>query len=339
MKTEPTGHSISTIREGKGREGIILLFFILLVLGPVLPCHAFQITFRDAVTVSEASVTLADLADINNGSKTPELAKALAGQTVASSPEPGQKTSIDSRSIIHKLSQNMSVPEDTIQWSGAPTITVSRKGVTITASIIQNIIDDFLKEHSSDMPGIRCSFTPADPPLPFIVSSGELRWEVIPSNPNIIGSTRFSLIGRIDNQVVKNFSVRGTLEAMAPVAVSATNIRRDEIIGEAQIRMESRDISTLRTPCLQKDQVVNKKLLRSLKAGDVIELSSVEFPPLVKKGAVVKILVQKNGLELTATGIAKTDGKEGEIIKVKNISSEKEIFCRVSAPGLVEVQI
>ena len=341
MKIKSAGQNGSQYRLSRkedAKTGGIFLIMTLLILGLATPCHALNIVFRCAAAVSGPSVTLADIADLTNGSEQPDAANTLAGLTVATSPDAGEKIILDTQGIIRKLSQG-GTTSDNIQWGGAQTVTVSRQGVTITPKIVQSIIDAFLTEHSKELSGVSCSFTPTDPPSAFIVPTGELKWEVTPSNPNIIGSTRFSLIGRIDNQVIKNFSVRGTLKAMAPVVVATTNLRRDDLITEGQIRMESMDISAIRAPCLQKDQVIGKKVLRAIKAGTAIELANVEFPPVVKKGALVKILAHRNGIELTATGIAKTDGKEGQIIKVKNVSSAKEIFCRVTAPGLVEVQI
>lgn len=341
MKTQSAGQNGSRYlpsRKEDAKTGWIFLLMTWLVLGFVSPCHALDIVFRSAATVSGPSVTLADIADFTNRSEQPETATTLAGQIVVASPDAGEKIILDTHGISHKLSQGVTDP-DSIQWSGAKTVTVSRQGVTITPKIVQKIIDGFLAEHSKELSGVTCSFTPTDPPSAFIVPTGDLRWEVTPSNPSIIGSSRFALIGRIDGQVIKNFSVRGTLKAMAPVVVATANLQRDDLITDAQIRLEPMDISALRTPCLSKDQVIGKKVLRAIKSGTAIELANVEFPPVVKKGALVKILAQKNGIELTATGVAKTDGKEGEIIKVKNVSSEKEIFCRVTAPGLVEVQI
>lgn len=332
------GSRYRSSRKEHTKTGGIFLLMALLILGLSTPGHALDIVFRSAATVSGPSVTLADIADISTGAGQPETANALAVQAVAESPEAGEKVILDTRAVIHKLGRGGTGTDD-VQWGGAQTVTVFRQGVTITPQIVQKIIDGFLAEHGKELSGISCSFTPTEPPPPFIVPTGELAWEVIPSNPGIIGSTRFSLIGRLDNQVVKNFSVRGALKALAPVVVASSNLRRDDMITEAQIRLQSMDISSLRAPCRHKDQVIGKKVVRAIKAGTPIELTNVEFPPVVKKGALVKILGRNNGLELTATGIAKTDGKEGEIIKVKNISSEKEIFCRVTAPGLVEVQI
>jgi flagella basal body P-ring formation protein FlgA len=334
MQKAPTGQQ-SSQRQKKNMGVFKVILLIILFSGTASPCHAFDVTFRTTATIPGASITLGEIADINSNS---ELANALAGQTVASSPAAGQKIDLDTTSIIQKLSRAVTTPTD-IKWRGARTVTVQRQGITISPQVVQEIINSYLAEKTRELPDASYTFTPKDPPLPFMVPGGDLKWEVTPSNPGIIGSSRFSLIGRINNQVVKNFSVRGTLEALAPVAVAVSSLRRDDIITEAQIQMEPRDLSTLRAPCLQLNQVIGKKVLRSIQAGSVIDLASIEFPPMVKKGELVKIIGQKNGLELTATGIARTDGKEGEIIKVKNTSSDKDIFGRVTAPGLVEVQI
>jgi flagellar basal body P-ring formation protein FlgA len=341
MKSHSAEQSSSEVQNSRKKGGwtqTIFLLILMLFSGTALPCHALEVIFRGTASVAGPSVTLGDIADFHNGSEQPELATSLAGKTVSASPEAGKKSTLNTRNIIQHLSRTIDAPE-TVTWGGADSINVSRQGVTITAQAVQEIIDAFLAEQSTKLAGVRCSFTPTDPPLPFIVPTGNLRWEVTPSNPAIIGSNRFSLIARMETQVIKNFSVRGTLKSMATAAVAVSNLQRDDLISKSQIHMESVDISSIRTPCLQMDQVVGKKVLRTIKAGSAIELTDIELPLMVKKGALVKILGQKNGLTLTATGIAKTDGKEGQVIKVKNTGSEKEIFCRVTAPGFVEVQI
>jgi flagellar basal body P-ring formation protein FlgA len=335
MTIKHAGQDVFTNRgTNKGTTAFSLLV-ALLFSGIAFPCHAFNVTFHPAATVSGPSVTLADIADLDNNS---DLANTLSKQTVAASPDAGQKNVLDTSSIIHKLTRAISTPTE-IKWLGTKTVTVERRGNTITSHNIEEVIGAYIAKHATSIPGAKYTFTPKDPPLPFLVPVGSLQWEVIPSTPEIIGSNRFSLIGRISNQVVKNFSVIGYLEVLAPVAVAVANLRRDDIVTETQVQMVTQDISTIKDPCLQRDQVIGKKVLRNINVGSVIDLASIEFPPMIKKGAFVKIFYQKNGLELTATGIAKTDGKQDQVIKVKNASSDKEIFCRVTAPGLVEVQI
>ncbi len=40
---------------------------------------------------------------------------------------------------------------------------------------------------------------------------------------------------------------------------------------------------------------------------------------------------------LTATGLAHSDGKIDDLIRVQNLNSNKVVFGRVAGPGIVEV--
>ncbi|MBW6521368.1 MAG: hypothetical protein K0A99_10255 [Desulfoarculaceae bacterium] len=91
-----------------------------------------------------------------------------------------------------------------IKWLGAGTVTVTRQGVTITPKAVDDIIRNYIAAQAGVLPDAIYTFSPKDPPLPFMVPTWDLQWEVTPSNPGIIGSSRFALIGRIDDQVVKN---------------------------------------------------------------------------------------------------------------------------------------
>jgi len=44
-------------------------------------------------------------------------------------------------------------------------------------------------------------------------------------------------------------------------------------------------------------------------------------------------------MELTATGIAREDGAKNDVITIRNASSQKDILCRVAAPGIVQVEL
>ena len=58
----------------------------------------------------------------------------------------------------------------------------------------------------------------------------------------------------------------------------------------------------------------------------------------IKEGDLVSIFARKGALNLSTKGLAKTDGRLGETIQVKNISSNKVIHCRVDGPGIVSVE-
>jgi flagella basal body P-ring formation protein FlgA len=60
---------------------------------------------------------------------------------------------------------------------------------------------------------------------------------------------------------------------------------------------------------------------------------------MVARGQMVKIVLISGALRVTATGIASMNGVKNQVIRVRNISSRKLLYCRVLAPGIVEVRL
>lgn len=313
---------------------VLVIFTILLNSLPV-SALALEISFKAAAEVSSPFVTLGDIAVFDQ--KNP-LSNALASQRISHAPAAGTTLTLDSRSVISKLESDLTQYDD-VHWKGSPSILLKRTGITIGPDEIQSSIAAYLESQRQNLPQADYSFVPYDMPLPFMIPTGQLDLEVVSAKPGIIGTKRFSLIYKVDGKVVKNVSVRGDLKAMTQVAVLTQNAKRGTILHPNMVRMEKMDLSTLRTPCTDLREVLGKKLIKSQRTGTVLDLSSIDFPPLIKKGQLVKILLNHKELQITATGISTMNGKQDEIIRVKNIASQKMIFCRVIAPGLVEVRI
>ncbi len=313
-----------------------LLLLLTAFLGSLpMPALALEITFSASAEVSSPFVTLGDIAVFDK--KTP-LSNALASQRIGHAPAAGESITLDTNNVINKLRQSLSQNSD-IRLSGSPSILLKRTGITIGPSKIESSIAAYIETQKANLPQAEYSFVPYDIPLPFVIPTGKLDLEVISAKPGIIGTKRFSLVYKVDGKIIKNISVRGNLKAMAHVAVLTQNVKRNTILHPDMVQMESKDLSTLRTPCTNLREVLGKKLIKSQRTGSVLDLSSIDFPPLVQKGQLVKILINHNELHLTATGISTMNGKQDQVIRVKNTGSKKIVFCRVIAPGLVEVKI
>lgn len=296
---------------------------------------ALEITFSPVAEVTSSFVTLDDVARFNEDSP---LSMALGSKHVANAPKPGETVALDTDQIRTKI-LNSFPGHDFLQWAGAKTIVVDRKGISIGPDEIRQAIADYLENRRTDLPEADYSFTPRELPLPFVLPSGQLEIDIIPADPKVIGSRRFSLVYRVDDKIVKNISIRGQLKAMASVAILTQNVKRGAILHPDMVQLQTKDLAKLRNPCTNLREVLGKKLTRSLRTGAVLDLSSIDFPPLIHKGQLVKILIKNNGMHLTATGISAMNGKQDQIIRVMNSGSQKMIFCKVTAPGLVEVQI
>ena len=310
-----------------------IIFFLLLLVAQT--CFGLEITFKAKASVTKVSVTLADIADFDSQS---ELTEALASQEIAPAPPPGQENVIQAAEVIRYLTKTLSIPESVL-WSGQAAIHVYREGVNIGPDKIQSIISEYLNKQKSSLSVADIRFIPASLPLPFMVPTGELTWQVIPSNPGVLSSSSISIIFSVDGRVRKNIAIVGHIEALAPVAVAASTIERGVTVEQEQIHLITMNIADINSPCLDPREIVGKKANRMIKEGTAIEHAWVDTPPMIARGQTVKIVLNNGELHVSTTGIANTNGVKDQIIKVMNINSKKIIDCRVAAPGLVEVQL
>lgn len=315
-------------------RGLSVLVILLLCAAPRL-CAALEISFTSSAAVDGATITLADIAEIKGDS---ELARALASQFIAHAPAPGESVTTNNTNVTRNLTSQLNLPA-AISWQGKATTTITRKAHKIGSRQILKYIDEFIASHKHQLPDAQITFKPTSLPIPFVLPTGKLTYEIIPSNPAILGSSRFSIIFKVDDRVRKNISVRGKLSAMGNVVVATSRIKGGTLIHPGQVALRQVDLARYRTPALMLRDVIGKKSKRNFKKDAVIEHSGIETPPVIVKGQLVKIFLNHGGLKLTATGIARMDGKQNQMIRVKNISSNKILYCQVTAPGLVEVKI
>jgi flagella basal body P-ring formation protein FlgA len=204
---------------------------------------------------------------------------------------------------------------------------------------VERVLKQYLKQQSQRLPQVDLRFKSISLAQSFKVPAGRLEHQVIPAKPGVIGSRRVTLISRVDGRTVSNQSVRVELEALAEVAVATAALRRGTLLDADDVSLRYQDISRLDKPIFAIDEIVGKRLKRSVRLGEPLQRHRVEFPPVVKRGDRVVIQAQSAGLLLTAAGEARQDGRSGETIQVRNSSSQKTILCRVVAPGQVKVEL
>lgn len=314
---------------------IIYLCMYVSILLLAVPCYSLEVSFQKQANVTNNHITLGDIATFDEDS---DLSVSLATKIIGDSPEPGQTVNFKSLDIVKDILRKTTLSNST-KWSGSPNVAVTRKGQQINADQILQAISDYIQSRKHELPKADISFKPKSLPLPFMLPQGELTWEIIPSSPDIINSSRFSIIIRVDERVRENISVIGEVQAMAPVAVASSNLRRGTILTPSNVILTVRDLSKYKNPCISLRSILGKRLKHTVRSGNVVEGDDVEFPPLVLKGQLVKIVLSHGPLHLSATGVARMNGKLNDIIRVQNTSSNKLIFCRITAPGLVEVGI
>jgi flagella basal body P-ring formation protein FlgA len=219
------------------------------------------------------------------------------------------------------------------------TVSAQAQAIKVGDAEIRKVLSTYLQKQQRRYPQMELRLRDIQSISPFEVEAGRLGWEITPSSPRLLDSRRFNLILRSDGKVVKNMTLSVDLEALAPVAIAADDLPRGSILQPDDLTMVTMDLTTLRSPCLDAQELVGMKLRRAIRMGAPFIRSGLETPPLVKRGDMVTITASIGTLTVTARGLAQENGAEDDTIRVKNISSHKEIFCRVTAPSAVEVEL
>ncbi len=212
------------------------------------------------------------------------------------------------------------------------------QGSRIDAAALRGILDAFLEQKRPFLPQARIGFKSLTAPEPFVLPPGRMTTEVIPADPDLLHSRRFTVIFRVNGEVARNLVLRAELEAIAPVAVAAGDLQRGMLLTERDLNLAEVDLVEVRQPCFDLRELVGKKLKRSVRLGEPLERSSVEFPPLVQRGEVVTLIARRGAVTVTARGEARQDGGQGETIRVRNLDSRRDLSGRVAGAGLIEME-
>jgi len=129
-----------------------------------------------------------------------------------------------------------------------------------------------------------------------------------------------------------------TVSTYQQVITSLRPIPRGATVQATDLKL--REVNTSR---LQGSYFTDTNLLTGMVAKQMINNGAIILdhhiapPVVIKKGDAVLVTAKTSGLLVKMPGIALTDGREGEQIRVKNKQSQRTINARVIGPGQVKV--
>ncbi|HLC26240.1 MAG TPA: flagellar basal body P-ring formation chaperone FlgA [bacterium] len=177
-------------------------------------------------------------------------------------------------------------------------------------------------------------------PQEILVPAGKLSFEFgPPSGDKTFGSLSLPAQVRVDQNLVRRFRVTATVEVYRLAVAAAKPIARGQILGAGDVylrRMSVREL--LPNTASEISKVVEKKARRFLQAHQVINETFLENQTAVRKGEVVKLVVESPSLHIETPGKTVQDGGVGEVIRVLNLGSHKEVYGRVLDSKTVQVE-
>ncbi len=132
--------------------------------------------------------------------------------------------------------------------------------------------------------------------------------------------------------------VWGFIEVRVPVVVAKNNLPNKAILNREDLLLEKRELSRLpQDVIINLDEAIGKELKISLQAGTVLRKGYIDEPLLIKRNQEVEIIAKGRNFVVKAKGVALQPGRLNEMIKVKNLSSQKTIQAKVIDENKVEV--
>jgi flagella basal body P-ring formation protein FlgA len=221
------------------------------------------------------------------------------------------------------------------EWSHS----FAASGQLIPEQEIRKVIEEFVRSRSTNL-GVELNIRKIGYRGDLSLPSGAVEYEVkAPQQWEGWGNANLAIIVRVDGRVLKNVPVRVEVEALADMLVTTRQIEQGEIIGEADVALQKRDLAAAGNKiCRSKGEAVGKRLKTSLRGNAPLRSDQLEKLPLVKSGQLVTILIENDIIRVTATGRVKGAGAAGDAVIVQNLESQKDIQARVVDSSTVRVE-
>lgn len=316
---------------------IIALSVLLTGVVPRLSASGMvSVTGLKRVEIDGDVIRLGEIAQIKGQDR--DLIRKLKGVVIGRAQLPGKMRRIDEDYIKLRLKQD-NIDLARIYLKIPAKIEVLRSFVEIPRQEIKRVVSDFIYEKcpwERDKVRIRNIRMNADVILP----KGKIVYGVEPlKNTNFRGTIPLPVYFKVNGRFQKRIMVTADIEVSGRVVVTKRPLRRHQRITEDHVEVQERDMAKLPSNVvLDLEEVLGRRTKRAIHANRVLRPDLIEFPPLVKRGDVVLVVAESNGLRATALGVVRErEGRRGERIRVENVDSKKSLYARVLDSKTVQV--
>jgi flagella basal body P-ring formation protein FlgA len=281
------------------------------------------ITVRPQALVEGPQITIGDVAEVHGGTPT-TLAKVRA-IVIGQSPPAGEERQLHGGYVITRLRQH-GLPTADLQLEVPEKIHVTRMSQRVEPRDIEAAVRHALQrqmpwqpQHTTvhELRGVEAVLLPPGP----------LQYEVtFPLNSNFLGPTSFTVAFRVAGNVEARQHGTAYIDVTQDIVTTSRAIGRNEVIEAADIRLTRMNMARVpQRVHMRPEEVIGKRTRRPLQADSLIHIHEVETLPTIQKGDVVLMLVDSSLLRVSTMGEALESGMRGETIRIRNMTSNREV--------------
>lgn len=132
--------------------------------------------------------------------------------------------------------------------------------------------------------------------------------------------------------------ISGTIRVSQLTPVTTRMILQGERVQPEDIRMLMTDVTYSKDGVLRVEDIQGQIATRSLPIGSPIWTTDLKREPAAKKGQIVKALIGDESFEISTNMQAEDSGFVGDLIKVKNLETQKVLSGLIVEKGVVKLQ-
>lgn len=256
-------------------------------------------------------------------------ASAWTAVEVGASPRAGE-TAVVSRSHVAHVLRRTGLALVGLEFTGAAETVVSRAGQTVSADVLHNLVREHIMARMPWDAG-DVSIHQIRGARDLILPAGGVTHQVKAQRDcDYLGVTSFQVVSAADDGKEVQQWVKADIQVSAPVVVARHPIPRVTEIGAADVKVEKRNLASLSSDAITAvEEVIGMRSRREIRAGEPIRRGQVEMAPVVRRGDLVTLKVESKHFLVTARGKVLENGRPGDVIRVENISSRKQVYGKV----------
>lgn len=318
------------------RAGFFALAVVCLCLwGTGVAAAQDWVTVREAAKVAGPDILLGDIAEIHAADEARAL--SLASLKLGSAAAPGGKR-VFSRDLFFVRLAAAGESDPQVVWAVPPLVTVETRAQRIAGETLVRRAEAFLRQELRAAGGeytVERLYVPDDLTAP----EGAATYKVVlPYGVKYNAPTNATVWTYIDGRLWKKTMLRFRVHVYEAVVVTAKGLAARHLLQSEDLLLQKMDVSDLSPGYLTDvSRAVGLEIKRAAGKGAVLTRSMLAKPLLIERLAQVYIVSRQNGVEIRTEGQALQDGREGELIRVKNLRSARVVTGRVVDEETVEV--
>lgn len=307
------------------KRALAAIFCIMLVLAPCPVAFASpaSISVKSESSVRGPWLTLGEIALISGES--PERVQMLKELKLGDAPAPGTTAFFTPASLEPKLVATHA-DFSAITWSVPDNFKVTTLSQLVGGKKIADMAQTYLAQAAVGSTLVRMD-SPADLQAP----AGQLELTPELSGPvRYSGATTVHVTVRTDGRSFVKVPVRFEVRRYLEVVVAAANLNAGDILSEQSLRLERVDAGKLPAGYLtETGRAVGLQVRYAVPPGSILYEKNLSRPILVQRGEIVRLTSRIGDIEVSAGGVALSQGAAGDLVRVQNSATKRILTGRV----------